>query len=728
MTHSKRSICRLCTNYCGVKVDVEGNRLLRVIGDDENPVYQGYTCPKGRAHAALYEHPERLLQPLKQLADGSRVEVSLDQALDEIAAKFAGIVDVHGPRSLALYFGTFAFLDHPANVSFIDGFMTAVGSKMLFNSSSLDQPGKLLAKGFLGTWLAPSRDASSPEVVLFVGANPLVSHIGPVGVPKDVYGRAPKGIIVIDPRRTETASKARLYLQPWPGTDYAILAGIIRFILAEGLADREFISDNVTGVDELRTAVEPFTPERVSELAGVAAADVVAAARMYGSARSGYAFAGTGANMTGWGTLVEYLIAVLHTICGHWMREGEVVANDAPIMPRYATTAKAQAIPPYPAYDFGEPLRVRGFSETLAGYQAAALPDEILMPGEGQVRALLCTGGNPAGSLPSHLKAVEALRSLEAFVTVDVQMSATARLADYVIPAKLPYEMPGSTLYQDFATMYAPGLGCMQPYAQYTDALVDPPPGSSVVSQWEFIYLLAQRMGLKLEIFPGFGSGIPGGRATVIDMNQIPTEEQIFDIVHAGSRVSWREVRDAQMGLWPQTCRVVEPKDPGWTGRLDVGNQEMLAELSAATGRPTVDAQYPLHLVSRRMAKVMNTPTPARPPKTPAYNWLNVHPEDLARHGLASEDIAEIVSAESAVTCVVKADDTMRPGVVSMTHMFGGLPNDHDVIRDGSSVNQLTSDDDVYDRFSGQPRMSNVPVRLRTCFASGESRQSVDSK
>jgi anaerobic selenocysteine-containing dehydrogenase len=728
MTDSKRSICRLCTNYCGVKVDVESNRLLRVIGDDENPVYQGYTCSKGRAHATLYDHPERLLQPLKRLADGSRVEVTLDQALDEIAAKFTGIIDVHGPRSFALYFGTYAFLDHPANLSFIDGFMTAVGSKMLFNSASLDQPGKLLAKGFLGTWLAPSRDASSPEVVLFVGANPLVSHIGPVGVPKDVYGRASKGIIVIDPRRTETASKARLYLQPWPGTDYAILAGIIRIILGEGLADREFISDNVTGVDELRTAVEPFTPERVSELAGVPAADVVAAARMYGWARSGYAFAGTGANMTGCGTLVEYLIAALHTICGHWMHEGEVVANDAPIMPRYATTAKAQAIPPFPAYDFGEPLRVRGFSETLAGYQAAALPDEILMPGEGQVRALLCTGGNPAGSLPNHFKAVEALRSLEAFVTVDVQMSATARLADYVIPAKLPYEMPGSTLYTDFATMYATGLGSMQPYAQYTDALVDPPPGSSVVSQWEFIYLLAQRMGLKLEIFPGFGSGIPGGRATVIDMNQIPTEEQIFDIVHAGSRVSWREVRDAQMGLWPQTCRVVEPKDPGWTGRLDVGNQEMLAELSAATGRPTVDAQYPLHLVSRRMAKVMNTPTPARPPKTPAYNWLNVHPEDLARHGLASEDIAEIVSAESAVTCVVKADDTMRPGVVSMTHMFGGLPNDHDVIRDGSSVNQLTSDDDVYDRFSGQPRMSNVPVRLRTCFATGESRQSVDSK
>lgn len=715
MIHTKRSICRLCQNYCGVKVDMDGNRLLRVIGDDENPVYHGYTCSKGRAHVGLYDHPKRLLQPTKRLPDGSRIEISLDRALDEIAAAFAGIVDRDGPRAFALYFGFFAYLDHPATAAFVDAYMTAIGSNMLFNSASLDQPGKLLAKGLLGTWLAPSRDASNPEVVLFVGTNPLVSHLGPVGVPKDVYGRAPNGIIVIDPRRTETASKARLHLQPWPGTDYAILAGIVRVILAEGMADQEFIADNVTGVDELRTAVDPFTPERVADLAGVAAGDVVTAARMYGGARSAYALAGTGANMTGRGTLVEYLIAALHTICGHWMREGEVVTNDAPMMPLYATTAKAQAISPYPAYNFGEPLRVRGFAQTLAGYQAAALPDEILTPGEGQVRALLCTGGNPAVSLPNHLKVVEALRSLEAFVTVDVQMSATARLADYVIPAKLPYEMAGTTLFQDFATMFGTGLGCMSPYAQYTDALIDPPVGSSVVSQWEFIFLLAQRMGLKLEVYPGYGGGIPGGTATVLDMDQIPSEEQVFDIVHAGSRVPWRDVRDAEPGLWPRTCRVVAPKDPGWTGRLDVGNPEVLAELAAATGRSTVDDRFPLRLVSRRMAKVMNTPTPARPPKTPDYNWLNAHPHDLARHGLATGDIAEVISAKSAVTCVVKADETMRPGVVSMTHQFGGLPEDYDVMRDGSSVSQLISDEDGYDRFSGQPRMSNIPVRLRAC-------------
>jgi anaerobic selenocysteine-containing dehydrogenase len=419
--------------------------------------------------------------------------------------------------------------------------------------------------------------------------------------------------------------------------------------------------------------------------------------------------------MVGHGTLVEYLIAALHTICGQWVREGELMTNDPCLMPEYVAPAKAQAVPPFPAYNFGEPLRVRGFRDTLAGYQAAALPDEILMPGEGQVRALLCTGGNPAAALPNHLKAVEALRSLELLVTVDVQMTPTAKLADYVIPGRLPYEMPGSTLFLDFSTMFGTGLGCMEPYAQYTDALVDPPAGAHVVAQWEFLFLLAQRMGLQLEIYPGYGSLVPGGAATSLDMNRLPTDEELFDLVHAGSRVSWREVRAAGPGLWPETRRTIEPKDQGWEGRLHVGAEEVLSELAAVIVPSTNDESFPLRLISRRMPNIMNTPTPARPPNTPPYNWLNVHPDDLARFGLVSGGTAEIVSEQASVRCLVRSDATMRPGVVSMTHQFGGLPRSghDDVAQYGSSVAQLIGDDDVYDRFSGQPRMSNVPVRVR---------------
>jgi len=725
MTRTERSICRLCQNYCGVKVEVQGNRLIRVVGDDENPVYRGYTCSKGRANPALYDHADRLLRPLKRLPDGSRVEVDLDQAVEEIGRRLAGIVERDGPRAVAMYWGFFAFLDHPASATFVDAFMNALGSKMVFNSTTIDQPGKTLAKGFLGSWLAPGRDAHDPDVAMFLGANPLVSHLGPVGVPSEIYKSLAGGMIVIDPRRTETAAKATLHLQPLPGTDYAILAGMIRVILAEGLEDREFLAENVSGVDALRAAVEPFTPERVAELAEVDPADVVGAARMFGRARAAYVVAGTGSNMTGHGSLVEYLVAVLHTLGGHWLREGERWVNDPCLMPQYAAPAKAQAVPPFPAYGFGDPLRVRGFRDTLSGYQAAALPDEILTPGNGQVRALLCTGGNPAASLPNRTKTVKALRSLELLVTVDVQLSLTAQLADYVIPARLPYEMPGSTLFQDFATAYGTGLGCMQPYGQYTPALVDPPEGAQVLAQWEFLFRLAQAMGLQLQVYPAYGSMIPGGTPTPLDMARQPEDDEVFDIVHAGSRVPWREVRDAGPGLWPDTCRTVEAKDPGWEGRLDVGHPELLAELAAVTRRSSDDVDFPLRLTSRRMPAVMNTPTPARPPKTSVHNWLNVHPDDLTRNSLASGDLAEVASAESAVSCIVRADETMRPGVVSMTHQFGGLPDeDHDVRRLGSSVSQLISDEDVYDSFSGQPRMSNIPVRLRSL--DGEDRREPD--
>lgn len=721
MARTELAICRVCQHYCGVKVEVsDAGRIVRVTGDPDNPVYRGYTCQKGRAHAQLYDSPDRLLRPLKRMADGSLREIEIDQAIEEIGDKLTAIIAEHGPRSLALYHGFFGYLDHPANPSFMDAFMNAIGSKMMFSSASIDQPGKTLVKGLLGVWMAPSRGVNNPDVAMYVGANPLVSHHGLVGIPRDVHDVPEQGVIVIDPRRSETAAKARLHIQPRPGTDHLILAAIIRVILAEGLVDQEFIRENVQGLDALQGAVEPFTPELVGALAGVDPSDLVTAGRMFGGARRAFALAGTGANMAGHGTLVEYLVAVLHTICGQWMREGELITNDPAALPQYAVPAKAQAFPPFPAYGFGEPLRVRGFADTLIGYQLAALPDEILMPGEGQVRALLNIGGNPAAAMPNQRKVVDALKSLDLLVTTEVQMGATAQLADYVIPSTLPYEMPASTLFLDFTTMYGTGMGCMQPYAQMSRAVVEPPAGAQTLNNWQLLFRIARRMGLQLEVYPAYGSKVPGGWPTALDMGRMPTEDEVFDIIHAGSRVPWREVREAGRGLWPETCRVIAAKDPGWEGRLDVGNGEMLAELAETLATPVIDDEFPLRLTCRRMAEVVNTPTPARPAKSPPYNWLSMHPGDIGQHGLEDGGLVEVATSQARIVCLMRADASLREGVVTLTHQFGGIPGEqHDLERDGASVNALISDEVDYDRMSGQPLMSNLAVRVSPVAMAG---------
>jgi anaerobic selenocysteine-containing dehydrogenase len=683
-------------------------------------MYRGYTCVKGRNQVALYNHPDRLTRPLRRGSDGRFAAISLDQAVDEVAERLRTIRDRHGPRSVAIYCGTNVYIGDPINLSMIDAFLRGLGSPMFFNSGSIDQPGKLIAKGLHGVWMAPGYGVEDPDVAVLVGNNPLVSHQGRTGNPgdaiKDIVRKG--GLVVVDPRRTETAAHASIHLQPIPGTDPAILAAMIRVILEEGRGDRAFLAENVTGIGHLRRAVSAFSPDSVAFSAGIAAGDLVRAARLFASHRRGYAAAGTGPNMTGQGTLIEYLILCLDTICGHWMRAGEQVCGALSITPAHAQPKKAQAMPPFPSYGFGESLRVRGLRNTAAGLQTAALPDEILLPGEGQVRALLSIGGNPAASWPDQIKTVEALRALDLLVHTDVQMSATAKLADYVIASKLPYEIAGTNLFNDFVSLFSNGLGQSRSYAQYTPPIVDPPDGADVVEDWNLLYRLAQGMNLQLELYPGLGSLLPGGAPTYPDMARIPTFDEMLDLVHSGSRIPLEEVKRHPHGaFFPDPPVYVGEKDSGWQGRLDVGNAQMMSDLAASARDsarvPAPDTTFPFRLISRRLRHVHNSPGVAIPEGRPRYNPAYVHPDELGRLDLEPGSLVRICSARSAVLAIVQSDSTVRPGVVSMAHAFGDLPDsDDDVVLVGSSTSRLLDSAGVFDRYSGQPLMSNVPVRI----------------
>ncbi|HET9770176.1 MAG TPA: molybdopterin-dependent oxidoreductase [Acidimicrobiia bacterium] len=722
MAQWRKTICRACHHFCSVEAEVADGVVVAVTGDNENPIYHGYTCVKGREHPALYRHPDRLLHPLKRTADGQFVRLSLDDAIGEIGDRLTAIRDRHGPRAVAMFSGTFFFLDNPVNLSMGAAFMSALGSPMSFSPNSIDQPGKFLARGLHGMWMAPGQALHDPDVALLVGTNPPVSHIGRFGNPGDFskdMARRGATLIVVDPRATEIARRAAIHLQPRPGEDVSILAGMIHVILEAGLVDEAFAGENVSGIDELRRAVAPFTPERVAARAGIDADQLVAAARCFGAARRGYAVAGTGANMANPGTLLEYLLLCLDSICGHWMRAGEPVRNALSLVPAYAQLAKAQATGPFPTFGYGEELRVRGLTQTAAGMPSGALADEILMPGDGQVRSLLSLGANPATSLPDERKTVEALRSLDLLVQTDVQMTATARLAHYVLPVVLPYEMPGTTAFSDFMCLFANGWGLPRAFAQYTPALVEPPAGSEVTELWRVLYRLAQQMDLKIQLFPGVGELMPGGEPTLLDMTADPGNEELFDIIHAGSRIPLDVVRREPAGkLYPDPPVVVADKDPGWEGRLDVGNPTMMADLTAEAARiddPDSGA-FPFRLTTRRMMHVYNTPTFALPPNRPRHNPAFLHSRDLVRIGAQPGDLVEIRSAQASIVAVAGRDDSLREGTVSISHGFGDGPDpDGDVRSGGSNPGRLLATDDVYDAYSGQPRMSSIPVGVTAC-------------
>jgi anaerobic selenocysteine-containing dehydrogenase len=708
--------------HCPIVVEVEGGRPVRVTGDRANEHYAGFTCTKGRDQAAGYRPETRLLRSLKRRPDGSFVPISTELAISEIAERLEVLIDRYGPRSVANYVGGYAFLSHPANNLFIGAFMDAIGSPMRFNTNTIDQPGKTLAVGFHGAWMAPPQKFDDIDVLVLIGSNPLVSFQGlPLGNQraylKDFLGRGGQ-LIVIDPRRTDIAKRAHVHMQPRPGEDVAIVAGLIRVVLSEGLVDAEFVAEHVTGVDGLRVAVDQFTPEYVASRAGIEAEDLIAAARSFGTARRASVGAGTGPNMSGHGTLLEYLILCLDTICGHWLREGEVV-KDPLIWVRHA--AKAQAKPPFPTFGLGEKLRVRGLTDTQAGFPTGAANDEILLEGEGQVRALLSHGGNPVLAWPDQLKTIQAMESLDLLVQVDVQMSETARMADYVIATKRSLEMPGFTLITDMLTSY-PTYGFTAPHAQYTPVVVDPPEGSELIEDWELYYELAKRMGLPLELKlfipvyfdPDPLSPRPPVVVAAVDMDQKPTNDELFATMTAGARVPFDEIKRHPHGaIFAEPPVIVEARDPGWTGRLDVGSTEMVRELARYVDEVSgPEEPFPFRMISRRNAHTFNSASDD-PPRPRRFNPAYMNPADLVRLGLTTGDVVEIRSARAAITAVVEEEPGVREGAISMSHGFGdAAAGDGEMRQVGSPTGRLIGDE-PFERYSGQPRMSNIPVRVR---------------
>jgi len=711
----KPSFCRVCQNFCPVDVHVVDGTVQRITGAADNEIYRGYTCIKGRSGVALYTHPERVLRSMKKLPDGGFIEIPTLDAIDEIATRLSGIIDRFGPRAFALFVGTYVPFENPINLSMVVAFMRAIGSPMTFSTGTIDQPGKAISRGLHGVWMAPSQAFSDPDVALFVGNNPLVSHVGPAGYPMAFFRKLEERggrLVVIDPRKTESAKRATIHLQAKPGEDAAVLAGMIRVVIDDGLADHEFIAENVDGYERLRAAVDPFTPDLVAARAGIDASDLTAAARLIGNATRAFAASGTGANMSGNGTLVEYLILCLSSICGYWTRAGERLPSPS-VLTSDAGPPRAQARPPFPAFGYGENLRVRGLTNTLAGLPTGGLADEILMPGSGQVRAMISTGANPAKCIPDQLKVVDALSSLDLLVQLDVQMSPTARLADYVIASQLPYEMPGTNSFMQRMAEYSIGSGLAEPFGLYTDAVVAPPRGADVIEGWRFFYLLAQRLGLELAL----DGVVPDGSDPIpLNMDGAADSHELMEIVHRGSRIPLDEVANYPHGsVFTEPHVHVLPKEDGWAGMLDVGNETMMDDLTATllSAPDEEDEAFPLRLISRRMLHVMNSPTLAAPVNKPTYNPASFHPDDLSTLGIETGALIEIRSQRAAVVAIADADQTLRPGTVSMTHSFGDLPGeDDDVRRFGTSIGRLIADDVAYERYSGQPRMSNIPIRV----------------
>lgn len=693
--------CRICAGQCGIAVDLdEAGRAVRIRGDHENPLTRGYACIKGLTLDEAHASPDRILHPLKRRDDGSFGRVALDEALDEIAARIGAVIARHGPDAVAGFRGTMNYTNSLA-AHMLPAWLAAMGSHSFFSTMTIDQSAKWITAGRLGAWEAGKDPYEAAEVLLVIGANPLVSLStftmvmqNPVKALKEAKARGVT-LLVIDPRRTETGAFADRLLQPLPGEDATLIAGMLHLIFAHGWADEAFLAANANGAATLRAAVAPFTPGRVAARCGVAAEDLIALTQDFaaphpdGRRKRGAAASGTGPDMGARSNLAEHLVEALNVVCGRFARAGDAVGNPGVLGPRWPR--RAQAVAPTRPWESGW-QDGRGHGLIFGERMTATLPEEIRGDGPGRVRALVVDGGNPVNALAATDDAAAAFAELDLLVSIDPFLNETSRLAHFILPPPMLLER-ADIRSRDWET-----FTLHRPFSQFAPAVATPPEGSELIADWRVFWELARRTGHAIHF-----DGEP------IDMAEAPGEEALLRLLLRHSAYPADEliadVRGRFVDDAPMTVAPGQADPPRFELCPDDIAAEM-AELATEPSHPAGAGERPLRLTCGRVREVQNSMYRALPgiARRMPDNPLAMHPADMARRGLANGDMAQVRSAHGEITARVRADEGQRIGVVTMAHGWGDGR--------GANVNRLTTLGEGRQAINAMPILSGFDVEV----------------
>jgi len=690
----RRGVCNLCEAICGLVFTLDGDRVTAVKGDPDDPLSRGHICPKAVALQDVHEDPDRLRRPVRRIGREWH-EVSWDEALDLVATNLARAVNEHGRDALAIYLGnpnvhSLGSMTH--GTAMVKSFRT----RNKYSATSVDQlPAQLVAYLMYGhQLLLPVPDIDRTDLFLVLGANPMASNGSLMTVPdfparlRELKARGGR-MVVVDPRRTETAKAAHEHHFVRPGSDAFVLLAMLHVLFAEGLTTPPAYVD---GVDAVRAAVEPFTPERAETASGIAADDVRRLARELAAARSAAVYGRVGVSTQEFGLVATWAVQLLNLVTGNLDRPGGVMLT------RPAVDAVGRGLIGRGHHDVWR-SRVRGLPEFAGELPVATLADEITTPGEGQVRALLTVAGNPVSSTPDGRRLAEAISRLDFVAAVDVYVNETTRLADVILP-------PTGALERDHYDLVFHTLA-VRNTARFTPALFERPAGT--MHDWEIyreIVLRTQRL---------LTSRRPrrARLAQAARMRVSPTRTIDLLLRTSKPRLSVRRLRRGPVDLGPlRPClpERLQTKD----GRVHAAPQQVLDDLARLDAAPV--ATDGLVLVGRRHQRdnnswMHNTPrlTKGRP-----RHQLYMHPADLAERAIADGAVVRVASAVGTVEVEVRASDDMMPGVVSLPHGYGhrqpGVRMRRAVELPGASMNDLT-DPSVLDA-SGNAVLSGVPVTV----------------
>ena len=695
--------CHLCEAICGLVIETEGEKILSIKGDNNDPLSRGHICPKAIALRDIHEDPDRLRQPRKRVTNTAGEnhwqDISWDEALDTAAARLVEISERDGVNAIGIYMGN-PTVHNYGMMTHQNALFSHFRTDNRFSATSVDQlPHHLASLWLFGhKTLFPIPDIDRTDYFLMLGANPLASNGSIWTVPdirkriKALTGRGGK-LVLIDPRRTETAEFASEHHFIKPGTDVLLLLAVLNTIFTEQLADPGSLAAFTTGLDTVAEAIADFTPAFAASHTGITAATIENIARDLAAAKAGICYGRMGVSVTSYGALNQWLIQIINIATGNLDKPGGSM---------FTLPAVDQVSNISPGGFARHHSRVRGLPEFDRELPAATMAEEMTTTGEGQIRALFTGAGNPVLSTPNGKQLDEALAGLEFMVSLDPYLNETTRHADIILPPTSPLEHD----HYDLAFH----TNAIRNTTRHSEAVFDKPEGA--LHDWEIFTELGNRVASLQGKSP----------------SKVVSPDQIIDM---GLQMGpYSEARGSEHKLTMEKLRSnpsgidLGPLQPQLPERLRSKDQTIvcdtpqpladLARVKSDFGVPEIDG---LKLIGRRHVRSNNSWMHNYHPLIKGRDrcTLMMHPQDMDQRGLSDGTLVTVASRVGSLQVAIEATGDIMPGVVSLPHGYGhhreGIQMEIANRNAGVSCNDLT-DELALDALSGNAAVNGVPVTV----------------
>jgi anaerobic selenocysteine-containing dehydrogenase len=712
---------------CGVKITLKSGKIESIRPDHDNVWSRGHICPKGTTLANLHDDPDRIRGPMIRENDRWR-EAGWEEALRHCEKLIHKVHAAHGSSAMSMFTGNMV------GKSFDIGrhlmlFMAQAKLGSYYSSSTVDQQPKNLSSMLLygDMWKIPIPDIDNTKLFVCMGANPSASK-GSILSHRDVMGairalRARGGrVIVIDPVQTGTAQKADQWISIVPGTDAALLFAIVHTLFQEQRVRLRHLAHLVNGVDALREAAEPFSPEAVADFCGVPATVIRTLTREISEASSAAVYGRIGLCTQRFGSLASWLIDAIAILTGNMDRFGGLMFSTQ-------TAPHLELTPPYPADApiFGRRSRVRGARSIIGQLPASCLAEEIDTPGDGQVKGLVTLGANPVVSVPGSDRLDAALPQLDFMISLDNYLNETTRHAHVILPSPSVLE---SAHWDIWAWPWSLTSG-----GHYSAPLYK----ADRMEEWRVLVTLGCLCGgkkldqidldaLDRDYFSAMCVQVKVDPAKVLRMSPKPGPERVLELAIRsgpfGDRYGERpdgvtletfKARPHGILFGPAQPKIEKVlKTP--SGKIELAPEHLLNDiprLRAAMQEPRSETL----LVSRRHLNSMNSwmHNIEVLVKGPERCTLFIHPEDAQRIGVADGEVVCVTSTEGSAQVAAEVTDGIRPGVVSLPHGWGhDRPGSRTRVasrRPGVNSNRINPGR-LVDEASGNAVVNGVPVKI----------------